>query len=61
MFHLVVNLAAETGPRFTDEDVAELSEMFPQVDKEVVTSVLEEKCGNKDATINALLAITATQ
>lgn len=47
------------GPLFTDADVAELGEMFPAVEAEVIKSVLFEKRGNKDATVNALLLINA--
>lgn len=46
-------------PLFTEEDVKELTEMFPSVDAEVVKSVLEEKRGNKDAAANALVSMMA--
>jgi toll-interacting protein len=44
-------------PMFTEEDVKELTEMFPSIDAEVVKSVLEEKRGNKDAAANALMSM----
>lgn len=49
----------DRGPMYTDEDVKELHEMFPNIDDAVIRSVLDEKHGNKDATVNALLSITA--
>jgi len=46
-------------PLFTEEDVKELTEMFPSIDAEVVKSVLEEKRGNKEAAANALVSMMA--
>jgi len=43
----------------TDEDVANLMEMFPSVDKEVIKSIGEANRGNKEATINSLLQLVA--
>lgn len=42
----------------TDEDVANLMEMFPSVDKDVIKSIGEANRGNKEATINSLLQLT---
>lgn len=42
----------------TDEDVANLMEMFPNVDKDVIKSIGEANRGDKTATINSLLQLT---
>lgn len=43
--------------QITEEDIKQLKEMFPNVEDEVIKSVLEEKQGHKQAAINALLSI----
>ena len=52
--------AAPRGPAFTEEDVTAVKEMFPNVDTDVVRSVLEANRGDKTATINNLLAMEST-
>ncbi|KRZ02663.1 Toll-interacting protein [Trichinella zimbabwensis] len=49
----------QTLPRFTQTDVKELHDMFPNVDEDVIVSILESKNGNKEATINDLLALNS--
>ncbi|VDK47018.1 unnamed protein product [Anisakis simplex] len=44
---------------FTEEEVKELHAMFPSVDVDVIRCVLEEKRGNKDATVSAILEMTS--
>jgi len=50
-------IAAE--PAFTEQEVDELAEMFPAVDKEVIRSVLEIKRGDKDSTVTALIEMSS--
>jgi toll-interacting protein len=49
--------ASPPPPLYTEEDAKELAEMFPNMEAEVIRSVLDEKRGNKDAAVNALLSI----
>lgn len=43
-----------------DEDVAVVKDMFPDVEVEVIKSVLEANHGDKDATINNLLSMQSS-
>jgi len=44
----------------TDEDVAVVKDMFPDVEVDVIKSVLEANRGDKDATINNLLSMQSS-
>ena len=45
--------------RVRDEDVKQLREMFPNLDEEVVRSVLEASNGQVDSAVTSLLQMTA--
>lgn len=44
----------------TDEDVAVVKDMFPDIEVDVIKSVLEANRGDKDATINNLLTMQSS-
>lgn len=46
------------GPAITDEDIQYLQEMFPNLQKQVIASILEANRGDKEASINALLSMS---
>lgn len=48
-------------PRVKDEDVKQLSEMFPTLEKDVITSVLEASNGQVDSAVTNLLQMTEAQ
>ena len=46
------------APLFTEEELNELAEMFPSIEREVIKQVLEAKGGVKEAAVTALLDIS---
>lgn len=44
--------------QLSDDDIVNLMEMFPSIDKDVIKSIGEANNGNKEATINSLLQLT---
>ncbi|ETN63579.1 toll interacting protein [Anopheles darlingi] len=50
---------ARPPPVLTDDDLARIHEMFPQVDKEVIKSVAVANNQDRDAVINALLQMSS--
>lgn len=53
----VVALPAMPVVTVTDDDIKQVREMFPNIEDEIIKSILVEKHNNKSAAINSLLAM----
>ena len=49
------------APRVKEEDVKQLVEMFPTLEKDVIHSVLEASNGKVDTAVTSLLQMTAEE
>lgn len=52
-----LQISSQNNTFYEEAEVDELALMFPNIEKEVIKSVLEEKMGNKDATVTILLEL----
>ena len=51
--------AMPPGPPYTEEDFKQVKDMFPNLEDDIIQSVFAANNGNKDATINNLLQMSA--
>ncbi len=58
---LPIRILFSIGPRVKEEDVQQLVEMFPTLEKDVIHSVLEASNGRVDTAVTSLLQMTETQ
>merc|ERR1719419_925573 len=47
-------------PEMSDDQLAEFSKMFPNLDKEVILSVFQENRGNQENTVTGLLLLSGS-
>jgi hypothetical protein len=47
-------------PKLSDEQLEEFGKMFPNIDKDVISSVFQENQGNQESTINSLLLLSGS-
>ena len=47
-------------PTLSEEQLAEFGSMFPNIDKDVISSVFQENQGNQESTINSLLLLSGS-
>ena len=56
----VVRQQQRPPPTLSDEQLDEMSKMFPNIEKDVILSVFQENQGNQESTINSLLLLSGS-